>query len=135
MAWFLLFLAGVCEMAWPLGFKYTNGFKQHIWLIAATMAIMLLSFALMSQAVSRGIHVGTAYAVWTALGAAGTAALGMYLFNEPRDLVRIGCLGLIIVGVVGLKFLTPPEKPADAASAPNGHPQLQTQSPPQTQTS
>lgn len=125
MAWFLLFLAGLCEMAWPLGFKYTNGFKQHIWLIAATMAIMLLSFALMSQAVSRGIHVGTAYAVWTGFGAAGTAALGMYLFNEPRDVIRLACLGLIIIGVVGLKFLSPPEKPAASASATATQPQTQ----------
>jgi quaternary ammonium compound-resistance protein SugE len=125
MAWFLLFLAGVCEMAWPLGFKFTNGFKQNIWLIAATMATMLLSFVLMSQAVSRGIHVGTAYAVWTALGAAGTAVLGMYLFNEPRDAIRLACLGLIILGVVGLKFLTPAEKPA--ATSEQATQQSQTQ--------
>ena len=74
----------------------------------------------------RGIHVGTAYAVWTGFGAAGTAALGMYLFNEPRDVVRLACLGLIIVGVVGLKFLAPPEKPvAAAASDTTAQPQTQ----------
>jgi quaternary ammonium compound-resistance protein SugE len=116
MAWLLLLLAGLCEMAWPIGFKYTNGFKSHVWLIAATMAIMLLSFFLMSQAVAKGIHVGTAYAVWTALGAAGTVMLGMWLFNEPRDVIRLSCLVLIIVGVVGLKFYSPPETTAPGAA-------------------
>jgi quaternary ammonium compound-resistance protein SugE len=117
MAWFYLFLAGACEMAWPLGFKYTNGFNTHVWAIALTMATMLLSFWLMSLAVRHGIHVGTAYAVWTGLGAAGTAVLGMILFSEPRDVVRLGCLSLIIAGVIGLKFLSPPEQPAAAPGA------------------
>ena len=111
MAWLLLILAAACEMAWPIGFKYTNGFKQHYWAVALTMAIMITSFALLSQATSRGIHVGTAYAVWTGLGAAGTAILGMYLFNEPRDAIRLACLGLIILGALGLKFLTPQASP------------------------
>src|SRR3954471_22306224 len=104
MAWFLLLLAGACEMAWPIGFKYTNGFKSNYPFIAATMATMILSFFLLSQATNRGIHVGTAYAVWTGLGAAGTAILGMFLFNEPRDATRLVCLSLIIAGVLGLKF-------------------------------
>jgi quaternary ammonium compound-resistance protein SugE len=118
MAWLFLFLAGACEMAWPLGFKYTNGFRTHYGVVALTMASMLLSFALMSVAVNRGIHVGTAYAVWTGLGATGTAILGMMLYNEPRDLSRLACLGLVIVGVVGLKFFSPPEKkPSDEPAA------------------
>ena len=109
MGWFYLILAGACEMVWPLGFKFTDGFSKHYWAIAGTMAVMLLSFGLMSLATKQGIHVGTAYAVWTGLGAAGTAILGMILFHEPRDAMRLSCLGLIIAGVVGLRFLAPEE--------------------------
>ena len=116
MAWLLLILAAACEMAWPIGFKYTNGFKQHYWAVGLTMAIMITSFALLGQATSRGIHVGTAYAVWTGLGAVGTAILGMYLFNEPRDAVRLVCLGLIILGALGLKFLSPEAKPQQSGT-------------------
>ena len=104
MAWLYLLLAGMCEMAWPVGFKYTNGFKTNAGVAVLTGAIMLLSFWLLSRATSRGIHIGTAYAVWTGIGAAGVALLGMTLFHEPRDMVRLACLGLIILGVVGLKF-------------------------------
>lgn len=116
MAWIFLFFAGVCEMVWPLGFKYTNGFKTHYPAIAGTFLIMILSFGLMSVATAKGIHVGTAYAVWTGLGAAGVAVLGMILFNEPRDMIRIGCLSLIIIGVIGLKFLSPPEQTTKPSS-------------------
>lgn len=109
MPWVFLLLAAVCEMAWPLGFKYTNGFKQHYFVVALTMLTMLISFALLSLATSKGIPIGTAYAVWTGLGAAGTAILGIFLFKEPGNLARIMCLVLIIMGVVGLKLLSPPE--------------------------
>src|SRR6185369_12802226 len=114
MAWVYLLLAGLCEMAWPLGFKYTNGFKTNSGAMALTLAIMGLSFWLLAQATARGIHVGTAYAVWTGIGATGTALLGMMLFKEPRDLVRLLCLGMIIVGALGLKFLSP----ADPTTSP-----------------
>lgn len=107
-------------MAWPIGFKYTNGFRSHYPFIALTMAIMLLSFWLMSQSVSRGIHIGTAYAVWTGLGAAGTVILGMIMFKEPRDVLRLTFLGVIIVGVVGLKLVSPPEQLKERASASDG---------------
>jgi quaternary ammonium compound-resistance protein SugE len=107
MPWLYLFLAGLCEMAWPLGFKYTNGFRSNYPAIGLTIAIGLLSFWLLSQATYKGIPIGTAYAVWTGLGAFGTAILGITLFHEPRDLARLLCLGLIIAGVVGLKFSTP----------------------------
>ena len=117
MAWLFLLLAAACEMAWPIGFKYTNGFRTHYPFIALTMVIMLTSFWLMSQSVSRGIHIGTAYAVWTGLGAAGTVILGMIMFKEPRDAIRLAFLGVIIIGVVGLKFFSPPEQPKDEASA------------------
>jgi quaternary ammonium compound-resistance protein SugE len=120
MAWVYLLLAGVCEMAWPIGFKYTNGFKTNSGAIGLTMGVMLLSFWLLSQATSRGIHIGTAYAVWTGIGATGTAIVGMILFKEPRDVIRLACLALIIVGVLGLKFLSPSqEQPLPAAAAGN----------------
>ena len=119
MAWLFLICAGVCEMIWPLGFKYTNGFKTHVPAIGATFAIMCLSLWLMSQATAKGVPIGTAYAVWTALGAAGTAVLGIILFHEPRDAVRLVCLGMIIAGAVGLKFIAPPTAPAPQAAATN----------------
>lgn len=94
-------------MVWPIGFKYTNGFKTNFGIMAMTLAIMMLSFALMSLATARGIHVGTAYAVWTGIGASGTTVLGMILFREPRDLFRLLCIALIVAGAAGLKFRTP----------------------------
>jgi quaternary ammonium compound-resistance protein SugE len=108
MAWVYLLLAGACEMIWPLGFKYTQGFKTHFGWVAVTMCMMILSFWLMGVATNKGIHIGTAYAVWTGIGASGTAVLGMILFHEPRDAIRLACLSLIIAGVVGLKFFSPP---------------------------
>lgn len=107
MAWFYLLLAGACEMVWPIGFKYTNGFKTNYGLMAVTLLIMTLSFALMSVSTAKGIHVGTAYAIWTGIGAAGTAVMGMILFSEPHDAFRIGCITLIVLGAGGLKFRTP----------------------------
>ena len=104
MSWVYLFAAGLCEMAWPLGFKYTGGFKRHYPLVGLTFVVMIASFGLMSMATNRGIPVGTAYAVWTGLGAVGTVILGMVLFDDPRDAARLCCLGLVIVGVVGLKL-------------------------------
>jgi quaternary ammonium compound-resistance protein SugE len=120
MAWFFLFTAGACEMVWPLGFKYTHGFKQHFWAMGLTVVIMTLSFYLMSLATARNIPVGTAYAVWTGIGAAGTAILGMTLFSEPADLRRILCLSLIIAGAAGLKLFEAPANPP-AASAQTSH--------------
>lgn len=120
MAWFFLLTAAACEMVWPLGFKYTNGFKENFWAVALTFSIMGLSLWLMSMAVNRGVAIGTAYAVWTGLGTAGTVTLGIWLFKEPNDWVRMSCLGLIILGVVGLKFLAPPQEspPPAAPTAP-----------------
>jgi quaternary ammonium compound-resistance protein SugE len=107
MPWLFLILAAICEMSWPLGFKLTSGFRTNIWITIATILVMLLSFYFLSQATIRGIPIGTAYAVWTGLGAVGTAIIGITLFQESRDLIRLLCLTLIIVGVVGLKFSTP----------------------------
>ena len=109
MAWVYLVLAGVCEMIWPLGFKYTNGFSRNYWAITGTFAIMGISLYLMSLATKWGIPIGNAYAVWTGLGAAGTAILGMWVFGEPKDVARMICFGLIIAGVVGLKLVSPAE--------------------------
>ena len=123
MQWLFLLLAGACEMVWPLGYKYTGGFSKHYWAIAGTFGVMIISLGLMALA-TRGpnaIHIGTAYAVWTGIGAAGTVLLGIFLFNEPKDAARLICLSLIIAGVIGLKFLAPPEaKPP--TSAPQGSP-------------
>ncbi|HEV8604634.1 MAG TPA: multidrug efflux SMR transporter [Tepidisphaeraceae bacterium] len=119
MPWLYLLLAGVCEMAWPLGFKYTNGFRSNYPAIGLTIAIGLLSFWLLSQATYKGIPIGTAYAVWTGLGATGTAILGILLFDEPRDLLRLSCLTLIILGVLGLKFLSPTPPAAPPANPLN----------------
>jgi quaternary ammonium compound-resistance protein SugE len=119
MPWLYLLLAGVCEMAWPLGFKYTNGFRSNYPAIGLTIAIGLLSFWLLSQATYKGIPIGTAYAVWTGLGATGTAILGILLFDEPRDLLRFSCLTLIILGVLGLKFLSPTPPAAPPANPLN----------------
>jgi|SRR5882672_6671231 len=107
MPWLYLLLAGLCEMAWPLGFKYTNGFRTHYPAIGVTILIGLLSFWLLARATSQGIPIGTAYAIWTGLGAAGTAVLGITLFAESRDLPRLLCIALIILGAAGLKFFTP----------------------------
>ncbi len=105
MAWFYLLLAGMCEMVWPLGFKYTNGFTTRYWAVAITFAVMIASFGLMSLA-SRTLPVGTVYAVWTGMGAAGIAILGMILFKEPAEIWRLTCLSLIVLGVIGLKIGT-----------------------------
>ena len=107
MPWLYLLLAALCEMSWPLGFKLTNGFKTNYPAVGGTVVVMLLSFWFLSLATTRGIPIGTAYAVWTGLGAVGTTILGMTLFNESRDLLRLACLALIIVGAVGLKLSTP----------------------------
>ena len=122
MAWVYLLIAAACEMVWPIGFKYTNGFRAHYPVVALTFGIMGLSLYLVSVAIHHGMHVGSAYAVWTGLGAAGTAVLGMILYNEPRDWQRIMCLLFIIGGAIGLKAVSPPPQAEQAAAtaAPDG---------------
>jgi quaternary ammonium compound-resistance protein SugE len=100
MAWLYLLLAGMFEVGWAIGLKYTEGFSRLL-----TIAAMALSLALLGLAL-RHLPVGTAYAVWTGIGAVGTAALGIYLFSEPATALRLGCIGLIVAGIVGLKFAT-----------------------------
>lgn len=104
MAWLSLFVAGLFEVAWAIGLKYTDGFSR-LWPSLGTLAAMVLSVLLLEIAV-RSLPVGTAYAVWVGIGAAGTAVLGMVLFGESREPLRLVCLGLIVAGVVGLKLVT-----------------------------
>jgi quaternary ammonium compound-resistance protein SugE len=104
MAWFYLFIAGLFEVAWAIGLKYSQGFSRFLpslW----TVANMILSIIFLSLAVKR-LPVGTAYAVWTGIGAIGTAILGIILFKEPATALRLMCIGLILSGIVGLKLVT-----------------------------
>lgn len=105
MAWVLLFIAGLFEVVWAVGLKYTHGFTK-LWPSVGTIAAMAISFLLLSQAL-KTIPVGTGYAVWTGIGAVGTVLVGMALLGEPRDAGRMFCLFLIIAGIVGLKVVSP----------------------------
>jgi quaternary ammonium compound-resistance protein SugE len=105
VAWILLCIAGLLEIGWAIGLKYTEGFTRPIPSIATALAIVA-SMALLAWSV-RTLPVGTAYAVWTGIGAVGTAILGIVLFGEPAAFARLFCIGLIVAGVVGLKFVTP----------------------------
>jgi len=106
MAWVVLFVAGLCEIGWAVGLKYTDGFTR-LWPTVATVASMVVSMALLGLAV-KSLHLGTAYAVWTGIGAVGTVILGIILFQEPATVARLLCVGLIVSGIVGLKMLSPP---------------------------
>lgn len=108
MAWIYLALAGLLETGWAIGLKYTDGFTR-LWPSVATVAAMIISFALLAQAL-RTIPIGTGYAVWTGIGAVGTAILGIVLFHESRDWRRVLCILLIVAGIVGLKLFSPPPK-------------------------
>ncbi len=104
MAWLAVVVAGVFEVAWAVGLKYTDGFTR-LWPTVGTAAALVVSMALLGQA-ARTLPIGTAYAVWTGIGAAGTALLGLWLFDEPATAARLFCIGLIVAGVVGLKLVT-----------------------------
>jgi len=104
MPWLYLFLAGLSEVAWAIGLKYTDGFTRLVPSLL-TIAAMIVSLALLGLAL-RTLPVGTAYAVWTGIGAVGTAALGIYLFGEPAGAARLASIGLIVAGIVGLKVVT-----------------------------
>jgi quaternary ammonium compound-resistance protein SugE len=101
MAWIWLTLAGLLEIVWAVGLKYTDGFTR-ILPSAITAAAMIASVYFLALAV-RTIPIGTSYAVWTGIGAVGVAILGMILFGEPKTLLRMGSIALIITGIVGLK--------------------------------
>ncbi|HEY7153825.1 MAG TPA: multidrug efflux SMR transporter [Gemmataceae bacterium] len=99
--WILLLIAAGLEITWAMGLKYTEGFTR-LWSSIGTVLAMVASMYLLAQA-AEGLPIGTAYAVWTGIGAVGTALIGMLVLNESRDWLRLGCIGLIILGVVGLK--------------------------------
>lgn len=105
LAWLILLVAGLCEIGWAVGLKYTESFTR-LWPSVWTLAAMVASVALLGWAL-KVLPLGTAYAVWTGIGAVGTALLGMYLFGESREALRLACIGLIVAGIVGLKLLTP----------------------------
>jgi quaternary ammonium compound-resistance protein SugE len=107
MNWVILFVAGLLEIAWAVGLKYTDGFTK-LWASVITIAAMIASVYLLSVAV-RTIPVGTGYAIWTGIGAVGVATIGMILLGEPRSVLRIACILLIVIGIVGLKFFGGPQ--------------------------
>ena len=104
MAWFCLFVAGLFEMAWAIGLKYTEGFSRLVPSLL-TVAAMILSLTLLGLAL-KTLPVGTAYAVWTGIGTVGTAFLGIWLLGEPATAIRLGCISLIVAGIIGLKLVT-----------------------------
>ena len=107
MAWVVLFIAGICEIGWAVGLKYTDGFTR-LWPTVFTGVSLVVSMALLGIAV-KTLPLGTAYAVWTGIGAVGTVILGIMLFKEPATVVRLVCVGLIVAGILGLKFFSTPE--------------------------
>ena len=105
MAWGLLFIAGLFEIGWAIGLKYTHGFTR-LWPSVGTALSMLVSVVLLGLAM-RDLPVGTAYAVWTGIGAVGVAMLGIALLGESASPARLACIGLIVAGVIGLKLASP----------------------------
>ena len=105
MAWVYLFVAGGFEIVWATGLKYSDGFTR-LWPSVGTVAAMSVSMVCLALA-ARAIPIGTAYAIWTGIGAVGVAIVGIVLFSEPRDVVRLFFIFLIIAGIVGLKLATP----------------------------
>ncbi|WP_181703550.1 quaternary ammonium compound efflux SMR transporter SugE [Chthonobacter albigriseus] len=104
MSWFVLLVAGLLEVGWAIGLKYTDGFTRPLPSIA-TLVAMALSLFLLAVAV-RDLPLGTAYAVWTGIGTIGTVIFGIAFLGEPADVVRLGCIALIAAGIAGLKILT-----------------------------
>lgn len=104
MAWLILFVAGLFEVAWAVGLKYTEGFSRF-WPSVGTVAAMIASVALLGIAV-KTLPLSTAYAVWTGIGAVGAVILGIVLFQESASAARLLCVGLILVGIVGLKLVS-----------------------------
>ncbi len=105
MAWIALFFAGLAEVGWAVGLKYTHGFTRLVPSLF-TIAAMIASLWLLAIAL-KTLPLGTAYAVWTGIGTLGTVILGIALFGESADAIRLACIGLIVAGIVGLKLVTP----------------------------
>jgi quaternary ammonium compound-resistance protein SugE len=104
MAWTYLFFAGLFEIGWAIGLKYTHGFSRLVP-TALTVASMAVSLGLLGLAL-KSLPLGTAYAIWTGIGTIGTAILGIILFGEPATALRLACIGLIVAGIVGLKLVS-----------------------------
>jgi len=102
MPWVWLIIAGLLEISWAVGLKYTDGFSK-LWPSVVTVVLMLASFWCLAQAV-KGLPLGTSYAIWTGIGAVGTAIAGILLFKEPATAARLVCMVLIVAGSAGLKF-------------------------------
>jgi quaternary ammonium compound-resistance protein SugE len=102
MTWIILFVAGLLEIGWAVGLKYTDGFTR-LWLTLGTAASLIASMALLGVAL-RTLPLGTAYAVWTGIGTVGTAVLGIVLFREPATAMRLVCIALIVAGILGLRL-------------------------------
>ena len=102
MSWIILVIAGLFEIGWAIGLKYTQGFTR-LWPTLGTVGAMVISVALLGVAM-RELPVGTAYAVWTGIGAVGTVILGIVLFGDPANAPRLVCVGLIVAGILGLKL-------------------------------
>ena len=101
MAWVYLFIAGIFEIVWAIGLKYTNGFTR-LWPSVVTVVGMIISFYFLSQA-TKVLPIGTAYTIWTGIGAAGAVILGIVLFGEPKTVLRFVFLAFVITGIIGLK--------------------------------
>ena len=104
MAWIYLVVAGLFEVVWAIGLKYTEGWTR-LWPSVGTLAAMVVSFWCLSQSL-RSIPIGTGYAIWTGIGAVGAAALGIVLFGDSASWPRLLCIGLIVCGVIGLKMVS-----------------------------
>jgi quaternary ammonium compound-resistance protein SugE len=102
MSWILLFFAGLFEIGWAIGLKYTDGFSKPLPTVL-TVVSMVVSLALLGLAL-KTLPVGTAYAVWTGIGTVGTALLGIWLLGEPATVIRLACIALIVGGIIGLKL-------------------------------
>jgi len=105
MSWVYLFFAGLFEVGWAVGLKYSHGFTR-LTPSLLTVAAMAVSLFLLGLAL-RSLPLGTAYAIWTGIGTIGTALLGIALFSEPADALRLACIGLIAAGIIGLKLVSP----------------------------
>jgi quaternary ammonium compound-resistance protein SugE len=105
MTWFILIIAGLFEVAWAIGLKYTHGFTRPVPSVLTILAIAI-SMGLLAYAM-RTLPAGTAYAVWTGIGAVGTVILGIILFDEPAGFARLACLAMIVAGILGLKIVSP----------------------------
>ena len=104
MEWLVLVVAGIFEVGWAVGLKYAEGFTR-VWPTLGTIAAMIVSLGLLGLAL-RSLPLGTAYAIWTGVGTVGTALLGIALFHDATDPLRLACIAVIVVGIIGLKLVT-----------------------------